>query len=537
MMGVFSDFVSVITVNSPFWRVVSAIVYGEFMLRMRRLSTMITMLLLVVVTYWMIPETSSGMTLISVKGARVIYDSQSLAFGSAMLATLFFGLAGFYLVRGRMAEDLRLRTGSILAATNMGNFTFLFARWLANLSYLSVLLFIFMLAMFVLHFLRSEHAFEPGVYISVYAFLLLPSLMFIASCAVFADAVPLLMGKAGDVLYFFLWCGLTGTAMSSVVESIPVFNALFLFDISGVAAPFVRMFQMFGSADISVGISDFDTALTPILMPESLMNGELALYRLGSALFAPIPLLLALPFFHRYSPDKVRVQNKRSWDLLALVNRLATPVRRLLTPLLSLAVRLPFPFNIVLADAALALLSQPFASLLLIIGFVAGVIVTPDLAAGLLLVMVAIWGILMANIPTREQDANTLSLQAGVAGGAVQNAMRALAAALLIIGVLSLPALIKLTLLSSIAVGAALSGIMFIAAAAIFLGSVTKTARTFVALFLFGLYISINATDVVALDFIGFNAIANWFSVSVYAGSAMLMVFITHLSAHWTARR
>jgi hypothetical protein len=37
----------------------------------------------------------------------VLYTSSALALGSASMASLLFGLAGFYLLRGRMAEDLR----------------------------------------------------------------------------------------------------------------------------------------------------------------------------------------------------------------------------------------------------------------------------------------------------------------------------------------------------------------------------------------------------------------------------------------------
>ena len=79
----------------------------EVRLRMRRLSTVVVLLGVVALSWLMLGDPAEGATLISVGEARVLYTSSALSLGGASLGGLLFSLAGFFLVRGRIAEDLR----------------------------------------------------------------------------------------------------------------------------------------------------------------------------------------------------------------------------------------------------------------------------------------------------------------------------------------------------------------------------------------------------------------------------------------------
>ena len=54
--------------------------------------------------------------------------SSALALGGAIFTSILIGLVGFYLVRGRMAEDFHSGIGGVIAATQVGNAQFLLGR-------------------------------------------------------------------------------------------------------------------------------------------------------------------------------------------------------------------------------------------------------------------------------------------------------------------------------------------------------------------------------------------------------------------------
>jgi hypothetical protein len=129
---------------------------NEVRLRTRRLSTIFTLLLMVAISWSTIPDPLTGVTMMAVDDARVVYTSSALAFGSAALAAMLLSLIGFYLLRGRMSEDVRTGIGSIIATSPIKNSVFIFSRWLGAVAYILILMFAFMLVALVLHGVRGR---------------------------------------------------------------------------------------------------------------------------------------------------------------------------------------------------------------------------------------------------------------------------------------------------------------------------------------------------------------------------------------------
>jgi hypothetical protein len=77
-----------------------------------------------------------------------------------------------------------------------------------------------------------------------------------------------------------------------------------------------------------------------------------------------------------------------------------------------------------------------------------------------------------------------------------------------------------------------LSGVATLSAAAGVLGSLSRTARLFLALFLFAMYVATQARSVPALDAAGFNGAATVPSVLGYLLAAALL-----LGAGWLAQQ
>ena len=75
-----------------------AIVRADFLLRFRRVSTVVLFLLLSAFAYVWVPAPSSGRTLIQINGHRAIYNSGAIGMGTASLAMIFIGLFGYYVI-------------------------------------------------------------------------------------------------------------------------------------------------------------------------------------------------------------------------------------------------------------------------------------------------------------------------------------------------------------------------------------------------------------------------------------------------------
>jgi hypothetical protein len=484
----------------------------EARLRLRRLSTLVTLLAVVALSWLMISDPAGGHTLISAGGVRVRYTSSALALGSASQATLLFALAGFYLLRGRMGEDLRSGLGGVIGASQASNALCVLGRWCGGVLYLFALIAVFMATVLVCHAMRGEGPIEPLVYLQTYVLVLAPMVLFTASCAMLFDSWAPLMGKRGDILYFMLWVGQMGM-LAAVTESqgppyaIPV-------DFSGMSAIVTAFSGCLDIHHMTVGFGNFDPRMAPVTLPAWMWSGKLAAMRCVTALLACLPLLLAVRVFHRYSPDRVKPARSRARrSPLALVDGWLRPLARLTRPLFSVSARLPGIAGQALADVALTLAAAPSAVALLLAAQVLALALDRHLLAPLVLGCVTCWGVLVSDLPTRDGDAGCAALGAVVAGGNARRYWRQLAASFLLGLMFTGVAMLRLAGPEPLRAVASLAGLFALAAFASLLGRTSGTARTFLVLFLLGLTIGVQVDRVPLADVIGFHGVATVASV------------------------
>ena len=505
--------------------VVKALALNEVRLRMRRLSTIVALLAVVAISWMMIVDPAGGESMMVVDKTRVVYNSAALAVGSATLASILFGLGGFYLVRGRIAEDLRSGTGSVIGATPVGNALFLGSRWVGGVAYLGALMLAFMVTIMCLHLLRGEGPVQVWIYLQTYCLTLLPMVFFAVSCAILFDSVALLMGKGGDVLYFIVW--MAQVSLMSMLEQAARtgLTPWFLLDFGGMVISMFNLQNIVHLTSFAIGSSPFDPALAPITMPDAIWTVETMLMRFATAGIAMLPLLPAVFFFHRFSPDRVKASRARSRrSPLEFLNGLLRPLGRLVRPLLRVATWLPGLPGQVLADTSLALMAAPSAILAVIAALAAGAVAPGDVLPGVLTVAVAFWGVFVADLSTRDFQADTEGLTGAVPGGIAQRYARQLGAATLLGFLFTGMVALRWLAHDPVRAGALLAGVLALAALATLLGRLTHTSRTFVSLFLFALYVALNAVKVPMIDAVGFNGVANVQSSIAYAAIALVAV-------------
>ncbi len=279
--------------------IIAAVVMNDVRMRARKLSTLVALLVVITLTWMLIADPDTGRSLLVIDRARSLYDSTTIALGSAIIAAFVFGLGGFYLVRGRARDDLRNGVGGLIAATPIGNASFLFARWLGAVAYLCALVLALMATAMVLQAVRGEAPVQPWVFLQMYALIPLPTVFLVASLAVLCDSFSPLMGKGGDVLFFFQWVAQFSLLPVVFGRKLDSLGWLGAFDFSGLATPVMRFRELYRTNNFSLGGNTFDPTM-PVFSIVDFWSTEMVGLRILCAAVAMLPLLPAILLFHRY---------------------------------------------------------------------------------------------------------------------------------------------------------------------------------------------------------------------------------------------
>ena len=509
--------------NAALWK---ASVLNEWRLRSRRISTLVILLAVVALSWLMVPQPKTGFAMMVTHGQRIAYESEALAFATGTIACILFGLAGFYLARGRSQEDLRTGTASVLAATPVTNAQLLGVRWLGAFGFLMTLGATLMLTLWVLQLVRGEGPLQPLPYLWMLLLGLAPGMMLCASLAVLADAWAPLMRKWGDALYWMFWMAQFAFLPLMLAHGMPRLNAWQVFDVQGLSTLIVGLIQLMNVDHVSVGGSPFDTGKAVLHMPSGLWSAELVALRVGAMAVAMLPLLLAMRVFHRYAPDRVAHTQVKGSRLLAaarwLLRPALVPVTWALARLLRASALVPGVAGRWLGDASLVLLSQPLLALLMGACAVASAAVPLAELPAVMAVALAAWGMAVADVSSRDWQSGTLTLASAMPGGARERGWRQALVAFGLGVLVSAPALLRWAAESPMRAAACLAGLLCASAYATLLGWLTKGARSFLALYLFGLYVGLQASGVPNVDMLGLSGAANAGSVMIYGSAGVL---------------
>jgi len=186
-------------------RRVAAIVKADVLIRFRRVSTLVVFLVLNLLAYVSVPDPATGDALMVVEESRrALYNSAAIGMATALLADIFIGLVGFYVVSNAIARDISSRCGFVIASTTMRASEYLIAKCLGNLVFLATFTAGFMCSAMAMLVVRSEAALEPWVFLRQYLLLVPPAIVFAAVLAILFESIPFLSGRAGDVVFFFV---------------------------------------------------------------------------------------------------------------------------------------------------------------------------------------------------------------------------------------------------------------------------------------------------------------------------------------------
>lgn len=473
---------------------VAGIVKADFLVRFRRTSTLVIFLLLCVTAYLWVPDPSTGRTLLQIDKQRALLNSAALSAATSSLCTLLLSLLGFYMVSNTLRRDIQTRTGFIIASTNMRNTEYLIGKLLGNIVFLSAVAFGFMVSCMGMQIVRGEAPLQPLVFLKHYAFIVPPTIVFVSAFALVFESVRFLSGKFGDIAYFFLWAFmLTGSAILSDHPGAG-FQWASCFDTSGLAF-ILHQFKVVAHTDsVSIGSTmDFNKALPPYVFPGFSISASDILPRLFSTFYPLLFLPVAMFFFHRFDPTRIKATAQKAHrNILMRVNQWLKPLTRPLQ-VFTMSGKSSFARTLI-SDAVLSFQLYPVA-LLLILGFWIATAVNPvaNIRSGVLPAVFPIIAVVLADLSTREQTSGTRSLIFSTPRVRSLFVWWKFGSAWLVAILFVLVAMAKLGFADPRSALSLLIGTIFVAAAATALGSMTSNPKAFLAVFLLFWYVVMNA--------------------------------------------
>jgi hypothetical protein len=506
----------------------AAIVRADFLIRLRRPSTIVVFLLLSAIPYLWIPSPSTGRALMQIGGKRALYNSATIGMATAMLAAMFIGLAGFYVISNALRRDVLSRCGYVIASTTMRGSEYIFGKFAGNVVFLSVFTLGFMTTAMAMVLVRGEAPLEPWIFAKQYLMLAPPTIAFVSAAAIVFECTPLLRTKLGDVLYFFVWIALMGSVTAMLEQGVGAGWAPF-FDISGFGVLLQQMRTYYGTNSLSIGSTTFDAAKGTLDFAGLHVTPYWAATRATATLW-PVALLgIARLFFHRFDPARVRAvpneKTRRSW--MGRLNLVSKPIARLFVWVLR-----PFSGNAAVTDAVATIAAFPLVAVAMIVIAIATVAADDagSLFTGVLPVAFAACAIAISDIASREKRAGTTALVFAAPGLRTRFVWWKFTSTLLVaLAFLAVP------LASAIATRphltlALLVGVAFTAAASTALGILSSNPKTFLAGFLTFWYIAIQDKGLSpALDFAGWFGTATPSVIAAYAALALASLTLAQL--------
>ncbi len=487
-----------------------ALISTEFRLRLRSPATWVAVAAFAIGFWFWLPSPDGRAVNLSWerpdgRGQTPHFSSHLVGLACGQLAGVILPLIGFYLVAGSIRADRRRNLGPILAATPLPSWVYLTGKTLAHAAYLSVLAVIGLATGALAFLVRGEGSMEWLRFIEPTLWVALPMALCVASLAILCDVTPGLRGDGGWVAWFFFFSFFV-MALPAIllgVEDGPRLAGLetsqtIVYDPSAMMGLHQLVLQSlpdFKPKSVASGhiVRGADAPPLEIVdWPGVRLNGAFRRQRLGTALQALVPLLLALVLFDRFDPAR-RSGKKRAaigaeeGPAVARAQALAAPQRHWAD--LPAAILEPSARRAILAEMRLSFETLGRWRWLLVAVALAPAIL-PGVATSAILLLLATP--ILATAGAREAQSGAIALvrgQPGVPASLLAWKGSALAG---FAALLTLPAALRLAIASPAAGASALAGAMLLGLFAATCGSLTGGAKLFSGLHVTAIYIALN---------------------------------------------
>ncbi|HEY2323223.1 MAG TPA: hypothetical protein VGJ82_10220, partial [Thermoanaerobaculia bacterium] len=355
---------------------------------------------------------------------------------------------------------------------------------------------------------------EPLIFAKQYLILAPSAIVFVAALSIVFESIPFLSGRFGDVVYFIFWVGSLGVVASSMEQGKA--GVLRYFDFSAFGYLFEETKRTYHTNSMSIGQSPFDGSVPPRIIDGLHLAGGEWVTRISSTLMPLLVLGIALLFFHRFDPARVRAHTARNGKWMQRLNAIAKPFTFPLTMLTR-----PLRGSAILADARTSIAAVPLAA----IAFIGIAIATLAGGHDALLIGIAPAAVFIADIASRERRAGTTALVYAAPRLRERFVFWKLGSSIVVATLILAAPVVHTAITRPGSLVALLVGIAFLCAAATSLGIISSNPKTFVVLFLSYWYLVVNDKGQTAyFDFAGFYKTTPAWVTLIYAGLSVAFV-------------
>ncbi|MBP2479352.1 hypothetical protein JOF53_008224 [Crossiella equi] len=188
---------------------------GDFRDRVRRPAYVATLLAAIGLGYLASPAADSKWAILQLGAYRGVYNSAYIGTATALAATLWLLLGGFYVVRNTIARDETTGVGHLLASTPLRTPVYLVGKFLSNIFVLGSMLIVLSLTALVMQLARGESmVVDPVQLLQPFLLIAFPVIVLTSAFALVFELTPVLKTGAGNVLWFFVWLAAAFGGMS-----------------------------------------------------------------------------------------------------------------------------------------------------------------------------------------------------------------------------------------------------------------------------------------------------------------------------------
>ena len=311
-----------------------SIIKADYLQRFRSYTFIISLIVSVLIAYSFAPTENANYTTISV-GQYVGFNNAAwIGHITAIMASTFLWLIGFYLINNGIRRDKETGVGQIIATTAVTNFQYLLSKSFSNfLVLLTITAIIFLMALGLVIIRGNNYEFNISQFLLPYLFTTLPSLFFLSAFTILLEVIFGSRTNLLNVTFFFLFAATIAITNANSNINLQWLDPLGIKFLTNEILSFVKVLSSEPNLNISVGFN-LHTAneVKHFLYEGSHFSVTYILSRLLWVLMAFVVLKLSAILFNRFDTKVAATTKKKILSTIQLENE--TKVDRIKTEII-----------------------------------------------------------------------------------------------------------------------------------------------------------------------------------------------------------
>lgn len=231
-----------------------SIIKADYLQRFRSYTFIISLLVSVIVAYSFVPAENANYTTIQVGKYVGLNNAAWIGHVTAIMASAFLWLIGFYIINNGIRRDKETGVGQIIATTSITNFQYLLSKSLSNfLVLLTIAAIILLMALGLIITRGNAYQFNASQFLLPYLLTTLPSLFFLSALTILFEVVFGKKTNLLNVVFFFVFAAIVAITNANGNMNLQWLDPLGIKFLTNEILSFVKTLFRESNLNISVG--------------------------------------------------------------------------------------------------------------------------------------------------------------------------------------------------------------------------------------------------------------------------------------------